>query len=1309
MATLVLSAAGAAIGGSIGGTVAGLSSVAVGRALGASLGRAVDQTLLGQGSEAVETGRVDRFRLTGAGEGAAIAQLRGRMRLGGHVIWASDFTETVTESGGGKGQPAAPRQRSYGYSVSLAIALCEGEIAGIGRVWADGTEIAASDLNIRVYTGSADQLPDPAMEAVEGAGLVPAYRGTAYVVVEDLSLERFGNRVPQFSFEVIRPEQRGAPGSAFTPTYGLRGVALIPGTGEYALATTPVNYLEGPGVRRSANVATPRGETDFAVSLGELTRDLPELEAVSLVVSWFGDDLRCGRCRVRPKVEDVRFDGETMPWQVSGQSRAEAKQIARQDGRPVYGGTPCDAAVMEAIAAMKAVGKKVMFYPFILMEQLAGNMLPDPYSDAQSQPALPWRGRITLEHAPGRPLSSDGTDDATTQVGAFFGAAKADDFAVSAEGVRYSGPAEWGFARFILHYAALCKAAGGVDAFCIGSEMRGLTQIRGAGGVFVAVERLRQLAREVRAILGPEVKISYAADWSEYFGYAPQDGSGDRFFHLDPLWSDETIDFIGIDNYMPLSDWREGDDHLDRGHWDSIYDADYLRANIEGGEGYDWYYRSQEARDLQIRTPITDGAHGEPWVHRYKDLRGWWSNAHHERIGGVRQTEPTAWQPGSKPIWFTEYGCAAINKGTNQPNKFLDPKSSESRLPHYSDGGRDDYLQMQYLRAVTSYWAQPAHNPVSADYGGPMIDMTRAFAWAWDARPFPAFPNDRARWSDGENYGRGHWLNGRTSNWALSAVVRDICDEVGVQDVETGRTHGAVRGYLVDRVGTGRAALQPLMLRHAFDAVEREGQLQFRQRDGEKPVPLDPERLALTDDLGATLIRTRAGESELSGRVRVQFVEADGSFEAITEEATLSDEEVLSVSGTEVNLLMTRGEGRQVALRWLMEARVGRDSARFALPPSRSDLGPGDVVALPGPDGSGAQRYRIDRVDQGDAQIVDALRIEPEVYRTGPAEELPATTRSFAAPVPVTALLLDLPLLRGDEVPHAPRVAAFSRPWPERVSVYRSSRDEGYRPDTLLDRPATIGLTRTPLWRARSGIFDRGPMLEVELLDGALQSVSPDDLLGGANLAAIGDGSPGGWEVFQFAEARLIAPQTYQLSLRLRGQAGTDGVAPLVRPPGAWFVLLDGAVEQIDLPPNLRGVMQHLRIGPAARGYDDPSYTHIEASFEGVGLRPYAPCHLRQIAAPGGTMRLEWIRRTRVDGDPWGAGEVPLGEESEQYLLQVRKDGSLLREESLNAPFWEYTQQMRDADGIAGLCEVTVQQISARYGPGPAARLVAAL
>ncbi len=63
------------------------------------------------------------------------------------------------------------------------------------------------------------------------------------------------------------------------------------------------------------------------------------------------------------------------------------------------------------------------------------------------------------------------------------------------------------------------------------------------------------LAAEVRAIWGHRAKITYAADWSEYFGHQP--GDGDAIFHLDPLWAHPAINAIGIDNYMPLSDWRD--------------------------------------------------------------------------------------------------------------------------------------------------------------------------------------------------------------------------------------------------------------------------------------------------------------------------------------------------------------------------------------------------------------------------------------------------------------------------------------------------------------------------------------------------------------------------------------------------------------------------------------------------------------------------------------------------------------------------------------------------------------------------------
>ncbi len=1301
MATMIFSAAGAAVGGSIGGTLAGLSSVAVGRVVGATLGRVVDQKILGGGGEAVETGKVDRFRLTNAGEGDPITQLYGRFRLGGQVIWASDFEEVSTTTGGGKSGTPQPKTTEYSYTVNVAIALCEGEIAGVGRIWADGEEISPVDLNMTVYMGTEDQQPDPLMEAVEGAGQVPAYRGTAYVVMEALALQQFGNRVPQFSFEVIRPEQRGAPNASHAMTYGVEGVALIPGTGEYSLATTAVSYAGENQALWSANINSPSGKTDFLTSLDALETELPELQAASLVVSWFGSDLRMAECIVRPKIEDPAIDGQEMPWTVTGVTRADAEVITRgQDNRPIYGGTPADASVIEAIQAMNAAGKAVMFYPFILMDQLEDNTLPDPYTGEAGQPALPWRGRITLDAAPQQPGSTDQTPAAANEVAAFFGTVQASDFAVVDGEVSYSGPEEWSLSRFILHYAALCSAAGGVDSFCIGSEMRGLTQIRSGRNTFPAVQAFIALAAQVRTLVGPDTKISYAADWSEYFGYQPQDGTGDRLFHLDPLWADPEIDFIGIDNYMPLSDWRDGLDHLDAQEWDAIYNLDYLQSNIEGGEGFDWYYASDEDRADQVRTPITDGAHDEPWIYRYKDIRSWWGNLHYDRIDGLRANEPTGWERGSKPIWFTEYGCAAIEKGTNQPNKFLDLKSSESRLPYHSDGRRDDLIQMQYTRAMVDYWAQPQNNPQGIEYDGPMIDMSRAFVWAWDVRPYPFFPNNRDLWSDGTSYARGHWINGRTSARSLASVVDEICSRSGISAYNTDALYGVVRGYAVTDVGDARASLQPLMLRHGFDAIERDGVLTFRMRDGLRETELDKDCFAISSDLDGTLVQVREPDAALSGRVRLRFVQADGSFDVISEEAVLPDEETHAIAASEFNMLLTRSEGRQVAERWLNEARIGRETVQFALPPSKMALRAGDIVSLPADQEEGSSLYRIDRVDQAEFQQIEAVRIDPEVYEPSPLIDDLAGFRRFVASVPVLPFFLDLPLLTGDEIPQAPYIAASADPWPGSVAVYSSLTDQNYRLNSVLPIRATIGRSLNEMGRACAGLFDRGAGLEVKLISGQLESVNEDALLSGANLAAIGDGSNGNWEIFQFQTAELIGPKTYRLSGRLRGQAGSDGLMPDVWPAGSEFVLLNSVPLQIDLARNMRGVEQNYRIGPAAKSVDDPTYRQLERAFEGNGLRPYAPAHLRAKQTNEGDLEITWIRRTRIDGDGWEAIDVPLGEESEAYVLRLRSDGVVMREEVLSSPSYSYTFEDRVSDGAFGALVVEVAQVSASYGTG---------
>lgn len=1288
MATIVLGAAGLAIGSGIGGTVLGLSAGVIGQAAGAAIGRVIDQRLLGPGSEAIETGRVDRFRLTTAGEGATVGQVYGRMRVPGQVIWSTAFQESSTTTGGGKGAPSAPEVTSFSYTVSLAIALCEGTIARVGRVWADGVVIRQADLNMRVYDGSAFQMPDPKIAAVQGADNTPAYRGVAYVVFEDLPLAQFGNRVPQFTFEVIRPSEQTE--SLATADIGrqVRGVALIPGTGEYALAQTPVYLSPDLGEEIGINVNTPLGGTDFVVATEALKEELPNCGSALLVVSWFGDDLRCGDCEVTPRVEQTEVDGDPMPWVVSGQARASAATVPMNGTRPVYGGTPCDQSVIEAIRGLSARGQDPVFYPFILMTQQDGNALNDPYTGEPGQPTLPWRGRITTALAPGMEGTPDTTLTAEAEVAAFMGNAQPSDFAISGETVTYTGPTDWRYRRFILHYAHLCQAAGGVKAFCIGSEMRGLTQIRGAGGSFPAVAALRQLAAEVRAILGPDTLISYAADWSEYHGYTPT-GTGDKYFHLDALWADPNIDFIGIDNYMPLSDWRDGQDHADAAAG-SIYNLDYLSANVTAGEGYDWFYTTDTARDAQRRKPITDGLADESWIYRFKDIPNWWATPHHNRIGGVRAAGPTDWIPQSKPIWFTELGCAAIDKGTNQPNKFLDPKSSESHLPHYSNGQRDDFMQMQYLRAMFGHYADPRNNPRSEIYKGPMVDMRRAHVWAWDARPFPYFPGNQELWSDGDNYLRGHWLNGRSANRTLASVVAEICAASGVTHIDVSRLYGIVRGYHVSDAGSGRAALQPLMTTYGIEAAERDGQLVFTNRDGRATAALGVDDLAVDPERATATAVTRAPSTEVAARVQFEYLDADGDYEGAVSEVADPEKTVLGLSRSAVPLALTKSEGQATVNRWLAETRVGRDLIRFALPPSHQALSAGDVVDLTADGVSGL--WRIDRVEDAGLRLVDATRVDPEIYLPQTMPPIAPALQPYRGPVPVQLQLLDLPLLRGDEIPHAPHIAASGRPWPGQVALYSSASDNGYTLDQVIKGQSTMGVLTTDLPRGPVGLWNRQGDIGVKLISGALASRDAADVLAGGGVIAIGDGSPDNWEVLQYRDATPIGARSFALGGFLRGQAGTAAQMPDVWPAGARVVILDGTQSQLNLSLNARGTTRYLRYGPAKRPLDDPSYRLAVAQFAGNGLRPYPVVHLRGTWS-GGAAAVNWIRQTRIDGDSWSGLDVPLGEDTERYQVTIQTAGLPDRIAITRAPSW--------SGAAAQGSRIRVAQLSTRFGAGP--------
>jgi hypothetical protein len=1303
MASLVLSVAGYAVGGPIGALV------------GAFAGNFIDRQLFAPGpiQNQEEGPRLTNLFVTSSSEGAAVLRVYGRMRVSPQMIWATNFREVVTTTtqtqggggkGGGGGQTVTTTTTSYSYFVSFALGLCEGPIVDIGGVWADGKPLDMSQFTWRLYKGDQSQGADPKIEAVEGAGNVPGFRGLAYLVFEEMPVEKFGNRIPQVTVEVIR--RPSAMGVRLEDI--LTGVTLIPSLGEFAYATDTVYRDDGFGHTIAENRHGSIGKADFLVSLDQLQSGAPNIDTISLVVAWHGTDLRCGNCEIKPKIEFAAKSTTPWSWQVSGIGRASADVVSSDSFGPLLGGAPADRSVVQAITELKARGFRVVLYPFVMMDVPAGNSLPNPYSDnaaTNGQPSFPWRGRITCSPASGYTGTVDKTEAAATQVDAFFGTAAPSDFgAWNGDTIPYSGPAEWSYRRMILHYAKLAVAAGGVDAFLIGSEMVALNAVRSSVSAFPAVSKLVALATDVKGIVGAGCKVGYAADWSEYANFRPSDGSNDVYFHLDPLWASTNVDFVGVDNYMPLSDWRSGRLHLDaEAGAPSIYDEGYLQGNIEGGELFEWFYASSNDRKTQTRNPVTDGAYGKPWVFRYKDFYSWWANQHYDRPGGVESGSPTAWVPQSKPIWFTEFGCPAIDKGSNQPNVFYDPKSSESFFPYFSTGRRDDLIQRAFLEAHLIYW-DPAngHNPTSSVYGAPMIDRASMWAWTWDARPYPQYPNSSLVWRDGPNWRRGHWLTGRLGLVTLADVVAEICAGLGVA-IDVSGINGIVRGYLINSVMSPRSALGPLMQLYFFDACETNALIRFVQRGGSPIGSYSIDQLVDSgNDSKGVYSLTRAQETDLPRTVHLQFLDPDNDFQAADVYARRLRGSSAKTIELQPAIVFDFAEAQGIVDTLLVDAWVMRERSELTFPPSAFAIEPTDVVNL---DLNGRIfQMRADSVGFEQSRPAKLVRTDEATYGTSDGPPPTRQPKPVTEPGPALLEIMDLPILTPTEVAGVPRLAAYAEPW-ARVNVFRSPATSGYLLDQLVINRSTIGRTlfdfySGPLWN-----WDMANSLYVQVPSSqGLFSLEDLFVLAGGNTCAIRN-ADGQWEILQFATAELVAADQYKLTRLLRGQLGSEYAMRSPVAAGAPFVVLDATVMQSSIAVTERHNPWNWKWGPSTKTIDDPTYQVTSFSFDGVGLRPYSPVQLagtRNLSTFDWT--LSWIRRTRIDGDNWEAPDVPLGEEVELYDVEIINigTGAVVRTTRVGQPSFGYTSAMQVADFGSNQAQVkfTVYQVSLAYGRG---------
>lgn len=717
---------------------------------------------------------------------------------------------------------------------------------------------------------------------------------------------------------------------------------------------------------------------------------------------------------------------------------------------------------------------------------------------------------------------------------------------------------------------------------------------------------------------------------------------------------------VGIDAYFPLTDGPQG----------GVGKQDIIDG-WTSGEGYDWYY-TDDSRTT--KAPL--GA-----AYAWKNLAWWWNNTHVNP-----DSSTTSWVPGSKKIWFTEYGFASVDGTTNEPNRFVDPTSSDSGFPRFSNGKVDFAIQRTAIEATEEVWASSS-----------MVE--HKFLWTWDARPYPQWPDLTGVWSDGINWATGHWVQGKLGNANLAGVVRAIAKASGVEDakLDCGVLTQSLEGFVVHQRQNARNAFEELMTAYPFDLIESGGMLKAVRR-GQGPVVEIDEADCLPVTQGEQCVAVevaRTQELELPKEIEVIYLNRLDAYNAAAQRALWQMGKSRSQVALKLSLVLSEQAAKRVADNQLWQRWLARTRYRFQLPLRYAALEPGDVLALTA---RGVRHVmRIEEVQFGKPGMlrVDAVAEDPKLYEERAGVLSPGVEPVHTNTVAATRFeVMDIPLLPGDGADEALlRFAAtgVADNWPG-CSVYQL-RPSG---DVLIgtqDLPATIGQAVTVLDDAVPQRWDVAASVDVVLLGEAmLENASESDVLAGANAALLGD------EIIQFMQAEALEEGKYRLRGLLRGRLGTEAACG-THVAGERFVMLDGALATHRLQVEAKG--KPMDIVAASFGDVVVPEDALSVTPELRSLMPYAPVHVRGERV-GAELTISWVRRTRKGGELRDYQDVQLHEADERYDVEILDGDTVVRHFRTTTPSQLYTeaQQIEDFGAAQSSVAVRIYQLSAAVGRG---------
>lgn len=151
--------------------------------------------------------RILSLQVQQSSQGLTLPVVYGRARVAGNLIWYGDFTtietKTTTRQGGKGGGGVKQEDISYTYEAAVMMALCEGEIKGIGRIWRDKEKFESlSQLRLNLAKGGDEQPTWTHLQQPKHQAQAINYSGTAYIYSPNYELTKSA-QIYQHNFEVI--------------------------------------------------------------------------------------------------------------------------------------------------------------------------------------------------------------------------------------------------------------------------------------------------------------------------------------------------------------------------------------------------------------------------------------------------------------------------------------------------------------------------------------------------------------------------------------------------------------------------------------------------------------------------------------------------------------------------------------------------------------------------------------------------------------------------------------------------------------------------------------------------------------------------------------------------------------------------------------------------------------------------------------------------------------------------------------------------------------------------------------------------